>query len=243
MYDSDNIDDIPDNARIVAYYNDGEAGTATPTQLARFIANGTVLVSITRRYGVRAKVIDYESGAATLSNVIDQIDNHLSDTVYASYDMFPYINNVLPGRVYNKWCADYSMTAIPPGFVGIQFAGSPGASPGHYDLSYIVDSGWPENGGNTPVTQVYQPPVGLAITPSGNGYWIMDSDGGVFTFGDAGYYGSLPSLVAKGEGPFTQAISFTPTITGKGYYIQTVNHGVFAFGDAIFRGYPGAKVT
>jgi hypothetical protein len=30
----------------------------------------------------------------------------------------------------------------------------------------------------------------MAATPSGRGYWLVASDGGVFTFGDAGFYGS-----------------------------------------------------
>jgi hypothetical protein len=31
----------------------------------------------------------------------------------------------------------------------------------------------------------------LVPTPSGHGYWLVASDGGVFSFGDAGFYGSL----------------------------------------------------
>lgn len=33
------------------------------------------------------------------------------------------------------------------------------------------------------------PAIGLAWTPSGEGYWILAADGGVFTFGDAVYQG------------------------------------------------------
>ena len=36
-----------------------------------------------------------------------------------------------------------------------------------------------------------QPVVGMAATPDGNGYWLVASDGGVFAFGDAPFYGSL----------------------------------------------------
>jgi hypothetical protein len=32
--------------------------------------------------------------------------------------------------------------------------------------------------------------VGIAATPDGRGYWEVASDGGIFTFGDAGFYGS-----------------------------------------------------
>ena len=37
---------------------------------------------------------------------------------------------------------------------------------------------------------VDHPIVGMAATPDGGGYWEVASDGGVFAFGDAGYYGS-----------------------------------------------------
>ena len=31
----------------------------------------------------------------------------------------------------------------------------------------------------------------MATTPAGNGYWLVASDGGIFTFGDANFYGSM----------------------------------------------------
>ena len=36
-----------------------------------------------------------------------------------------------------------------------------------------------------------QPVVGLASTPGGGGYWEVASDGGLFAFGDAQFYGSM----------------------------------------------------
>src|SRR5689334_12193963 len=35
-----------------------------------------------------------------------------------------------------------------------------------------------------------KPVVGMAATPDGRGYWLVASDGGIFTFGDAPFYGS-----------------------------------------------------
>jgi hypothetical protein len=35
--------------------------------------------------------------------------------------------------------------------------------------------------------------VGMAATPDGKGYWLVASDGGVFAFGDANFYGSMAS--------------------------------------------------
>ena len=39
-----------------------------------------------------------------------------------------------------------------------------------------------------------QPTVGIAATPSGNGYWLVAADGGIFTFGDAAFFGSTGDL-------------------------------------------------
>ncbi len=33
--------------------------------------------------------------------------------------------------------------------------------------------------------------MGIASTPDGKGYWLVASDGGVFAYGDAAFYGSL----------------------------------------------------
>jgi hypothetical protein len=33
--------------------------------------------------------------------------------------------------------------------------------------------------------------VGMATTPDGKGYWLVVSDGGVFSFGDAAFLGPL----------------------------------------------------
>ena len=34
----------------------------------------------------------------------------------------------------------------------------------------------------------------MAAIPSGRGYWLVASDGGIFSFGDAGFYGSTAAL-------------------------------------------------
>ena len=36
-----------------------------------------------------------------------------------------------------------------------------------------------------------KPIVGIAATPDGGGYWLVASDGGVFSYGDATFFGSM----------------------------------------------------
>jgi hypothetical protein len=41
------------------------------------------------------------------------------------------------------------------------------------------------------------PIVGIQSTPDGGGYWLVASDGGVFAFGDAAFFGSTGSMKLK----------------------------------------------
>jgi hypothetical protein len=34
----------------------------------------------------------------------------------------------------------------------------------------------------------------MAATPSGQGYWLAAADGGIFGFGDAGFFGSAGAV-------------------------------------------------
>ncbi len=71
------------------------------------------------------------------------------------------------------------------------------------------------------------PVVAMAATPDGRGYWLAALDGGVFAFGDAGFYGSM------GGQPLNKPIvGMASTPDGRGYWLVASDGGVFAFGDA-----------
>jgi IPT/TIG domain len=73
------------------------------------------------------------------------------------------------------------------------------------------------------------------------GYDMVGGDGGVFAFGDAKDYGSLPGLGIKPNAP---VVGEAVTTTGLGYYLAGADGGVFAFGDAKSEGsLPGLGVT
>jgi len=77
-----------------------------------------------------------------------------------------------------------------------------------------------------------------ARTPSGKGYWLIGADGGVFTFGDAGFFGSLGNQATAQ--PIAAA---TTTPSGKGYWLIGADGGVFNFGDLGFFGSLGNQAT
>src|SRR5437879_4171633 len=57
------------------------------------------------------------------------------------------------------------------------------------------------------------PVVGMAATPSGNGAWRVASDGGVFTSGDAHFYGSTGGMHLN-----QPIVGIAATPTGRGYW-------------------------
>ena len=75
----------------------------------------------------------------------------------------------------------------------------------------------------------------MAATPDGGGYWLVAADGGVFTFGDARFFGSAGSL------PLNQpVVGMAATPDGGGYWLVAADGGVFTFGDARFFGSAGS---
>jgi beta-lactamase family protein len=74
-----------------------------------------------------------------------------------------------------------------------------------------------------------QPVVGLAATPDGQGYWLVARDGGIFTFGDAGFYGSTGGLALNAP-----IVGMAADPTTGGYWLVAADGGVFAFNAPFF---------
>jgi hypothetical protein len=64
-------------------------------------------------------------------------------------------------------------------------------------------------------------------TPTGNGHFMVASDGGIFAFGGAMCTGSL-----GGSPPGNAIVSVLPTYSGYGYTLLESNGAVHPFGDA-----------
>ena len=80
-----------------------------------------------------------------------------------------------------------------------------------------------------------RPMVGIAATPDGKGYWEVASDGGIFSFGDAPFAGSV-----GGQRLNAPVVGLAATPDGKGYWEVASDGGVFSFGDAAFAGSAGS---
>ncbi|MHB1762353.1 MAG: hypothetical protein ACYCS4_06355, partial [Acidimicrobiales bacterium] len=65
---------------------------------------------------------------------------------------------------------------------------------------------------------------------------LVGSNGGVFSFGDAGFYGSLGTLQVT---PSSPVVGMAATPDGRGYWLVGSDGGVFAF-DSKFYGSMGS---
>ncbi len=80
-------------------------------------------------------------------------------------------------------------------------------------------------------TQAPPPPP----PPASPGYWLVASDGGVFSYG-ATFYGS------HGGSPLNApVVGLASTSDGKGYWLVASDGGVFSYGDAVFYGSHGGS--
>jgi hypothetical protein len=75
---------------------------------------------------------------------------------------------------------------------------------------------------------------GLRQASPPTGYWLAASDGGIFTYGDAGFFGSTGDI--KLNRPI---ITMAATPTKQGYWLAAGDGGIFSFGDAGFFGSTG----
>jgi hypothetical protein len=82
--------------------------------------------------------------------------------------------------------------------------------------------------------------VGAATTSAQpakvSAYWLVASDGGIFTFGGAGFYGSTGGIHLN-----KAIVGIAGGAGGAGYWLVASDGGVFSFGDATFHGSMGGS--
>ena len=70
-----------------------------------------------------------------------------------------------------------------------------------------------------------------ATSPAQHGYWLVGSDGGIFSFGAAQFYGSTGALILQ-----RPVVGITPTANDGGYWLVASDGGIFSFGNAGYYG-------
>jgi hypothetical protein len=93
----------------------------------------------------------------------------------------------------------------------------------------------------TPIATGFGSPQGLLFVPGApaagpDGYHMAASDGGVFSFGDAGFFGST-----AGQHLNAPVVGMATTGDRGGYHLVASDGGVFSFGDAGFLGSTGGQ--
>jgi peptidoglycan/xylan/chitin deacetylase (PgdA/CDA1 family) len=160
-------------------------------------------------------IVDNVVGAAFPGAVVDMHDagGDRSETVAA----LPQIITQLEARGYS-FVSICGTTPVPP----------PPQTSAVYGFGSAVAS-------STTVTSAVSF-AGMAADPSGSGYQLTAADGGVFAFGGAGFFGSLPSI---GITPVQPVVAMAQTPDGRGYWLVGADGGVFSFGDATYHGSMG----
>ncbi len=134
---------------------------------------------------------------------------------------------VTPSTPINGSLASGSYTLVPGSCAGVALSG-PNAD--NYSVGYTSAAGdFVVTGG-----PVVPPPPART-----DGYWLVGSDGGIFTFGSAQFYGSTGNLRLQ-----RPVVGISPTANKAGYWLVASDGGVFAFGNAGYYGsIPGVGLS
>jgi N-acetylmuramoyl-L-alanine amidase len=89
--------------------------------------------------------------------------------------------------------------------------------------------------GSNAVSNPNAPIVGMAATHDGSGYWLVGSDGGIFSYGNARFFGSTGALRLNAP-----IVGIAATPSGGGYWLVARDGGIFNYGDAGFFGSAGS---
>jgi hypothetical protein len=108
-----------------------------------------------------------------------------------------------------------------------------------FAVALLLPLSSPEVAGAAGCITTNGPIAALTATKSGAGYWQVATDGAVFSWGDAHYYGGVNNAGPRGTTALSAGDAVTAmarTASGNGYWILTKTGAVFTFGDAAYRG-------
>ena len=153
----------------------------------------------------------------------------------------------LSGQIHNRGFAQPLCDGYLPNCSGFYPSGrhivAAAASPDRKGLWAVDNRGAVWTAGQTvsygDVTNEIHPPTAIVATPSGNGYYILIADGGVYSFGDAVFYGSTGGNRPGGHDLTGMALCYNRDGQVIGYWLVSSDGGVSSFGQAPFLGSTG----
>ena len=211
---------------------------AGPTDVAVEVASAQPLqvgTSYGSGYTGTARVLTCHSGDAEADTVQVRIDQltEVAGVVTAAAVQATCLGPGLGGGLF----AAIPYRAIPTtphaGYYSVGAGGSIAGFGNDDYLAYLGDLVFVGNAGYLSSFPLNQLVVGMTQTSDGGGYWLVASDGGVFAFGDARFFGST---VGEGVHLNEPIVGMAATPDDKGYWLVAADGGVFAFGDATYHG-------
>ncbi len=182
--------------------------------------------------------------ADSAGNVVaypDNIQSNDSFVIHYGSPPQPTITSVSPHTGSTAGGTTVTISGNGLGYwpTAVDFGGTPAAASINPDTNVITATSPREAAGtvNISVTTIggTSPPTPsdqfTYVVPPPHGYWLVGSDGGIFTFGLAGFYGSTGSLRLQ-----RPVVGIVPTSNHGGYWLDASDGGVFAFGNAGFYG-------
>ena len=248
MYDAVNPGNIPAGARAVAGYLDGSVSAWPAAAWNKYQGTPHLVISVLA--DARANTMDVEVGNAPAAAAASAAKRHQDlgtwTVVYCNRSTMGTVAAACqaagtPLRDGTHWpeAGTYLWVSDPTGVPHLLVPGAP-VQPiavqdrweGTYDMSSCMGT-FPQlpAPAQAPPTPIPHGCVGMIPTASGKGYWLVAADGGVFTHGDATFYGSM-----GGHPLNAPMVGGARTPTGGGYWLVAADGGVFAFGDAPFVG-------
>ncbi len=136
----------------------------------------------------------------------------------------------------------YAISGLAPDTYNVEFDPTCGGSIASADVAQSTTSPVTVTSGGTAASvnaelakRASSPPPPPVITspsnPTTHGYWLVGSDGGIFTFGSSQFFGSTGNL--KLQRP---VVGIVPTVDRAGYWLDASDGGVFAYGDTQYYG-------
>ncbi len=226
---SSSVANVPNGITSWAWtYGDGSSGTgASPSHT--YVASGT--------YQVRLTVTDTDgfSASAVVPLAVQALTGGVAPTFTASSPS----TTVTAGQTYRTTLAatgypapTMALNGAPSWLVINAATGAISGTPpsGTTSFSFTVSAT------NTVAPDATAGPFTVRVTDAtpvnvSHGYWLVGSDGGIFTFGSAAFHGSTGSFHLQ-----RPVVGITPTADRGGYWLVAADGGIFAFGDAGFHG-------